>query len=176
MRWRLLRSTTSSKGSDPPLNPSQLPGPSLAAAANANSAYTYGILKESDHFGRPFKAYDLYANHTEAGPQACSVAHYSYSPLDQLMKVQHGDADFADWDVATAAVQTRTFEYDAYGRAFSQTTPEAGTTYVDEYWPNDLVKKARDARGVTRTLTYNRCGLLTDVDYSDQTPGVHYEC
>jgi RHS repeat-associated protein len=99
----------------------------------------------------------------------------AYSPLDQLTKVQHGNADFADWDVATAAVQTRTFEYDAYGRAFSQTTPEAGTTYVDEYWANDLVKKARDARGVTRTLTYDRRGLLTDVDYSDQTPDVRYE-
>lgn len=43
-----------------------------------------------------------------------------------------------------------------------------------EYWSDDQIKKATDARGIYAQFTYNNRNLLTDVDYSDSTLDVHY--
>ncbi len=42
------------------------------------------------------------------------------------------------------------------------------------YWANDLVQRATDVRGIYAQFTWNAAGMLTDVDYSDSTPDVHY--
>jgi YD repeat-containing protein len=98
-----------------------------------------------------------------------SRARYNYDVLDRLLKIEHYNGDDDD-----GPKQERTFSYDGYGRLQSQTTPEAGTVSY-QYWDNDLVKKVTDARGIWGQFTYNNRNLLTDVDYSDSTPDVHYE-
>jgi RHS repeat-associated protein len=98
-----------------------------------------------------------------------SRARYNYDVLDQLVKIEHFNSNNN-----SGPKQERTFSYDGYGRLQSQTTPEAGTVSY-EYWENDLVKKVTDARGIWGQFTYNNRNLLTDLDYSDSTPDVHYE-
>ncbi|MBO0797452.1 MAG: S8 family serine peptidase, partial [Blastocatellia bacterium] len=120
------------------------------------------------------QSYDFLGRLSEARELSSSMATYSrarynYDARDLLVKIEHfnGDND-------GGAKQERTFSYDGYKRLQSRTTPEAGTVSY-EYWENDLVKKVSDARGISTQFTYNNRNLLTDIDYSDTTPDVHYE-
>jgi RHS repeat-associated protein len=117
-----------------------------------------------DFLGRLREARELSASMT-----TYSRARYNYDARDLLVKIEHFNGDNDE-----GAKQERTLAYDGYGRLQSQTTPEAGTISY-EYWENDLVKKVTDARGISGQFTYNNRNLLTDIDYSDGTPDVHYE-
>jgi RHS repeat-associated protein len=113
-----------------------------------------------DFLGRLAEAHDL----TSAGA-TYGKAVYSYDTRDLLTTIAHYNSG--------SAHQDRTFGYDGYGRLQIQTTPEGGTVSYD-YYADDLVWHAYDPRGINATFTYNNRHLLTDVNYSDSTPDVHY--
>ncbi|MBD0372900.1 MAG: S8 family serine peptidase [Pyrinomonadaceae bacterium] len=86
-----------------------------------------------------------------------STTTYTYNGLDQLTGINQ-------------AGQTRTFEYDAHGRLWRQTTPEQGTTTY-AYNLDDTINYVDDARGVRQSFGYNNRHLVTSISYS-QVAGV----
>jgi RHS repeat-associated protein len=74
--------------------------------------------------------------------------------------------------------QTRTINYDGYGRVQSRVTPEQGTmTY--SYFGDDKVQTTTDARGATATFSYNNRRLITGIAFAaaggaTTTPNVSY--
>jgi RHS repeat-associated protein len=95
---------------------------------------------------------------------------YSYNVLNNLTQVTQG-------------TQTRSYGYDSLSRVGTATTPESGTvtTYYTDVNGNacagDLTLACRvtDARGITKTLTYDGINRITGVSYSDATPSVTYQ-
>ena len=75
---------------------------------------------------------------------------YSYNARDQITSINQ-------------AGQTRTLAYDGYGRLSSKTTPEQGTTSYA--YADDSVQTMTDARGASRTFTYNNRHLPTGITY-----------
>ena len=75
---------------------------------------------------------------------------YSYNARDQITSINQ-------------AGQTRTLAYDGYGRLSSKTTPEQGTTSYA--YADDSVQTMTDARGASRTFTYNNRHLPISITY-----------
>jgi RHS repeat-associated protein len=108
------------------------------------------------------------------------VTTYAYNVLDQLTSA--AVAAMGPVNGTTYSGQPRTYTYDSLGRVTSATMPESGT--VTNYYTgasgnscaNDptLVCRIVDARGITKTLTYDGVNRPKTVAYSDGTPGVTY--
>jgi RHS repeat-associated protein len=83
-----------------------------------------------------------------------ATANYEYNTLDQVKNITHEG-------------QTRSFEYDGYGRLHIRTTPEQGaTTY--EYNADDTLHMVTDARAVTATYGYNNNRhLVSSINYDE---------
>ena len=73
--------------------------------------------------------------------------------------------------------QSRTFNYDGYGRLTSKTTPEQGTMNYS-YYADDGVQTISDARGAVTTFSYNNRHLVNAITHSAgawaTTPGVSF--
>jgi RHS repeat-associated protein len=107
---------------------------------------------------------------------------YGYDVFDQLVSVSHGAMDHVNG--GSLSGQPRSYAYDDLRRLTSVTTPESGT--VTNYYTNSLgnacsgdpslICRVRDARGITKTFTYNDpFNRLTGVAYDDgSTPPVSY--
>lgn len=67
----------------------------------------------------------------------------------------------------------RTFTTDSLGRTVNVTEPESGTTTYG-YDNNGNLTTKTDARGISTTYSYDTLNRLTDVNYSNGTPGRHY--
>src|SRR6185503_7030942 len=76
---------------------------------------------------------------------------YTYSALDQVVS-------------SNQAGQTRSNEYDGYGRLIKRTTPEQGITNYS-YFADNTVQTITDARGATSTFSYNNRHLVTGITY-----------
>jgi len=76
---------------------------------------------------------------------------YSYNVRDQLTQINQ-------------AGLIRSFAYDSLGRLQTRTTPEQGVTSYT-YFANDTLKTITDARGATRTFSYNNRDLMTAASY-----------
>ncbi|HKF93322.1 MAG TPA: hypothetical protein VKB96_01725, partial [Gammaproteobacteria bacterium] len=76
---------------------------------------------------------------------------YTYNVRDQLTNINQ-------------AGQLRSFAYDGYGRLQTRTTPEQGTTAYS-YFADDTVQTMTDARGATRTFSYNNRHLVAGITY-----------
>jgi hypothetical protein len=92
-----------------------------------------------------------------------SRAVYHYNELDQLTLIEH-------FDTTLVNKQERSFAYDGYGQLYWESTPEAGVATYN-YYLNGLLFQRADARGVVATNSYNSRNLLTNMSYSDGTPG-----
>ncbi len=115
-----------------------------------------------DFLERLQQAHDL-----DSASNTYSKAVYSYDVRDLMTKIEH-------YDSATKH-QDRTLEYDGYGRIVKETTPEVGTLDFG-YYGNDLVESiVHNERGTSVIYHYNNRNLVTDIDYNDSTPDVHYE-
>lgn len=80
-----------------------------------------------------------------------STTTYTYNARDQLTQINQ-------------AGQVRSFDYDGFGRLWHRTTPEQGTTtYI--YNLDDTIYSVQDARGATRTFSYNNRHLPTSITY-----------
>jgi RHS repeat-associated protein len=103
----------------------------------------------SDVLGRMIKAEEL-----NWDGSVYSTANYSYNALDQVKSIAHEG-------------QTRSFDYDGYGRLHVRTTPEQGaTTY--EYNADDTLHMVTDARSVTATYGYNNNRhLVNSINYDE---------
>jgi len=81
-----------------------------------------------------------------------STTNYTYNARDQVTGINQ-------------AGQTRSFDYDGYGRLWHRTTPEQGqTTYT--YNVDDTVNLVTDARGATTTYGYNGRHQMTSLSYA----------
>ena len=106
---------------------------------------------------------------------------YSYDIFDHLISMAQGAIGPINGQQFTG--QPRSYHYDPLGRLVTSTTPESGT--VTNYYTDSnnaacsgdpsLACRIVDARGITKTLTYNDpVNRLTQVSYSDSTPSVSY--
>src|SRR3984893_334592 len=77
---------------------------------------------------------------------------YAYNALDQLTS-------------SNQVGQTRTLQYDGYGRLWKKTTPEQGLSEYN-YNLDDTVNWVKDARLVTTTFSYNNRSLPTGITYN----------
>jgi RHS repeat-associated protein len=85
------------------------------------------------------------------GTSVYSTTGYSYNARNQVTGVNQ-------------AGQTRSMDYDGFGRLWRRTTPEQGmTTY--SYYADDTVQMVTDARGATTTFGYNNRHLPTQISY-----------
>ncbi len=80
-----------------------------------------------------------------------STTTYAYNARDQIGS-------------SNQAGQTRTFNYDGYGRLQNRTTPEQGTLSYS-YFADDAMQTVTDARGATTTFAYNNRHLPTSITY-----------
>jgi RHS repeat-associated protein len=96
---------------------------------------------------------------------------YTYDVFDNLVQVTEG-------------AQTRKYLYDAISRITTITTPESGTvsTFYTDNNGNvcssdpSLPCRVQDARGITKTFTYDAINRPTGLSYSDgSTPAVSYK-
>jgi RHS repeat-associated protein len=102
----------------------------------------------SDVLGRMIKTEEL-----NWDGSVYATANYDYNALNQLKTIAHEG-------------QTRSFEYDGYGRLHLRTTPEQGlTTY--EYNSDDTLQSMTDARGVVSAYVYNNRHLVTNINYDE---------
>jgi RHS repeat-associated protein len=104
---------------------------------------------------------------------------YTYDVLNNLTAVSQAAGNVNGLPVSG---QPRSYAYDSLGRLTSTTTPESGTASV--YYTTSgggicavdpsLACRVQDARGVTKTLTYDGNNRQSGVQYSDGTPSVTY--
>src|SRR5256714_14990005 len=105
----------------------------------------------SDVLGRMVKSEELNWPDANGVRSPYSTANYVYNALDQMKSITHEG-------------QTRSFDYDGYGRLRTRTTPEQGaTTYA--YNADDTVQSMTDARGVVTSYLYNNRHLPTSINY-----------
>ncbi len=108
------------------------------------------------------------------------VTTYTYDGMNNPIGVSQAAGNVNDQPITG---QPRTYTYDSMGRLTQATTPESGT--VNTFYTNTsgsscsanpfLPCRVQDARGVTKTLTYDGINRLTGAAYSDgTTPGVSY--
>src|SRR5205823_3773092 len=106
----------------------------------------------SDVLGRMVKSEELNWPDANGVRSPYSTANYVYDALDQVKSITHEG-------------QTRSFDYDGYGRLRTRTTPEQGaTTYA--YNADDTIQSMTDARGVTTSYLYNNRHLPTNINYN----------
>jgi YD repeat-containing protein len=94
---------------------------------------------------------------------------YAYDAANHLKTIVQGS-------------QTRSFVHDSLGRITSKTLPESGTTtfaYLNSSGQvcagdGHKICSMTDARGVTRTFTYDALNRMTSKTYSDSTPTITY--
>jgi RHS repeat-associated protein len=126
-------------------------GCGCAGGASVTSTDENGRGKRttSDTLGRLIKLEELYWNGS-----VYSTANYEYNALDQIKAITHEG-------------QTRSFDYDGYGRLHQRTTPEQGTTTY-EYNVDNTLHMVTDARGVTATYGYNNNRhLVSSINYDE---------
>lgn len=108
------------------------------------------------------------------------VTTYTYDGMNDITGVSQAAGNVNDQPVPG---QPRSYVYDSMGRLISSSTPEAGTvtySYTTSSGGNcasnpNLACSSGDARGVTKTFTYDGINRLTGVSYSDGvTPSVSY--
>jgi RHS repeat-associated protein len=99
-----------------------------------------------DVLGRLIKTEELNWDQT-----VYSTTNYTLNVRDQIVTInQEG--------------QTRTFDYDGYGRIVTRTTPEQGTTTYS-YFADGTTQTMTDARGASTTFAYNGRHLVTGITY-----------
>ncbi len=99
---------------------------------------------------------------------------YQYDVLDRLTQIIHRTGGgVASAGKLTGPGQTRSFAYDTYGRALSETTPEAGTVSYS-YTTNDQIATTTNATNKITTVSYNTRNLVTGISYNDSTPSISY--
>ncbi len=92
-----------------------------------------------------------------------------YNPLDQVESVkQYAGAATTDGTCPTSTCQQTSMTYDGFGRQETRHVPEqdAGSVTTYNYNSDNTVSSIVDARGATRTFTYNARHLLTGISYS----------
>ena len=99
-----------------------------------------------DVFGRLKKVEELNWDQT-----VYSTTNYTLNVRDQITTISHEG-------------QTRTFEYDGYGRLVRRTTPEQGAVNYS-YFADGRAQTVTDARGATTTFAYNNRHLVTGITY-----------
>jgi YD repeat-containing protein len=107
---------------------------------------------------------------------------YGYDVLDNIVSVSQGAMDHVDG--RSLSGQQRSYMYDDLARLINATTPESGTVmnYYTDASGNacsgntSLICRTKDARGITKTFTYNDpLNRLTALSYDDNsTPTVSY--
>lgn len=99
-----------------------------------------------DVFGRLKQVQELNWDQT-----VYATTNYTYNSRDQITTTNQSG-------------QTRTINYDGYGRVLSRITPEQGlTTY--SYFGDDKVQTVTDARNSMTTFGYNNRRLITSISY-----------
>ena len=98
--------------------------------------------------------------------QDYSRAEYTYNELDQLIRINHFGS--------SSLSQVRWFNYDGYGRLYSEYTPEGGVVSYS-YKDNDQLATKTDARNITTSYTYNTHGLMTGMAHSDSTSSSSFD-
>jgi len=82
----------------------------------------------------------------------------TYNARDQIISAkQYQGTD------QSGVYQEETEDYDAYGRLKTRKAPVQATATTYTYYSNDKPETVTDARGVTRTYSYNNRGLVTGV-------------
>jgi YD repeat-containing protein len=137
---------------------------------------------ENDFLGRlqyareyaPYYSYDPNGQPYISDYSLHAEVEYVYDGLDRLTAIIHrAGPGYPSAGKLTGPGQTRSFAYDIWGRAQSETTPEAGTVSYT-YTTNDQIATTTNANGKITTVAYNNRNLVTGISYNDTTPAVSY--
>lgn len=129
----------------------------------------------SDSLGRTIKSQILNWDGPGSfgtGGTVYSTTVYTYNAQDRVTLVRQfqggGPSDLSDLSCPTGTCQQTAMSYDGFGRLRTEHFPRqaANTATTYDYWNDDTVKKATDARGAAASFGYNGRQLLTNITYS----------